>query len=538
MKAFRIIVLIASAILISTANWADDQPTELVVSLLPARLELNPLHAYTSAEAQIFTGIYEGLFTYDPRTLDPVPAVARSWEKSADGKTYTFHLRSDARYSDGTQVKAGDFKAAWLRMITPDQKAEYSSLFDAIKGAKDFRLGKSKDPDTVGIRTKGDQTLEIELDSPAAYFLKLLCHHSFAPLAPTMANVPDYSAAKTIVGNGPYYIESSDAAQMVLRKSDYYWDKASVSIPTVRILFDDDSDGVTNQYNEEHLHWLTGAMNLDKIQSRGHIQINSLFATHYFYFSSSEKPWSDPKVRRGLALLMPWAEIRSGNLPAAQTLVYPVFGYPAVKGMDAANIEEGKKALEDAGFANGEGLPKLTIAVPDGDDAKRIATLMEKAIKDNTKIDVQVNVIDADKYFDLMRQGGYVIGSSTWIGDFADPLTFLQMWTSDSNLNDAGYADPAYDKLIESSMSLDGKDRYETLGKAETILLDSAEVMPIYYNLAINVIDTGYIAGWYGNALDIHPFKTMKFGIRKAMPSVVDLGVDRIPASYRLPTHR
>ena len=170
----------------------------------------------------------------------------------------------------------------------------------------------------------------------------------------------------------------------------------------------------------------------------------------------------------------------------------------------------------------------MTILVPDGgDDAKRVAGLMKDAWEKLPDLDVELKTVPAADYFGAVRSGaeagGWTIASTSWIGDFADPLAFLQMWASDSNLNDARLSDPEYDRLLGAAALQSGDDRLNGLGIAETHLLAGAAVLPIYHSLAANVIDTGYIDGWYANALDIHPFKYLAFGERKIRSNVAVL---------------
>ena len=134
---------------------------------------------------------------------------------------------------------------------------------------------------------------------------------------------------------------------------------------------------------------------------------------------------------------------------------------------------------------------------------------------------VRVEVIPYNRYFQAMKDPGYSVGSSTWIGDFADPYTFLQMWRRDSNLNDARHSDEDYEKLIEKSMLEEGERRLATLAEAETLLLDRGSVLPISYSPAVNIVDTNELDGWYPNALDIHPFKYLEFRAFRPLPGVV-----------------
>jgi ABC-type oligopeptide transport system substrate-binding subunit len=139
-------------------------------------------------------------------------------------------------------------------------------------------------------------------------------------------------------------------------------------------------------------------------------------------------------------------------------------------------------------------------------------------------IPVKIEVFPFDKYFDSLKDSAYDVGSSTWIGDFADPYTFLQMWRRDSNLNDAHYDDPDYEKLINRSMEEQGDARWKTLSEAEELLLSRGTVLPISYSFALNIVDKSELGGWYSNVLDIHPFKYFYFKSFRPLPGVAHAG--------------
>jgi len=191
-----------------------------------------------------------------------------------------------------------------------------------------------------------------------------------------------------------------------------------------------------------------------------------------------------------------------------------------VKGITETNYEEAVNLMNEAGYKNGAGTPALVIRITPGRDAERVGSLMAKAWKEKLGLNVRVEVIPSGRYFQSMKESGYTVGSTTWIGDFADPYAFLQLFRCDSNLNDAKLDDADYEALIDQSMIEEGKIRLETLAKAEKLLLDRGVVLPVFFNPAVNIIDTGELDGWYPNALDIHPFKYMAFKAFRPLPGV------------------
>ena len=505
-------------------EFAESRPRveardELTVTFSKGEVELDFRKSYLASEAQLFTAIYEGLFSYHPFTMEPIPAAAENWELSEDKKEWTFTIRRDARFQNGDPVTAQDFRAAWLSILSPQHDAPYSSLFDIIEGAREYRTGAMRDINKIGIIASGERTLVVKLNAPAFFFPSMLCHHSFSPIHPSMLTIEDWSAAPP-VSNGPFRIAEMDEDKIVLAKTDTYWDAAAVSLNKITIKYTETGDEASSLWNSGEARWISGDVNFDALTDRSGIQVNAMFATHYYFIRSREKPWDDYRIRRALVLALPWDEIRSGHFLPAKTLIYPLPGYPKLDGLSETELEEAAALLTEAGFSGGAGLPELVIRITPSPEAARIGGLMATTWKEKLGVPVRVEVVPYNRYFQMLKTGGYTVGFSTWIGDFADPYTFLQMWRKDSNLNDAYHNDDDYEALLEKSMLEEGELRWATLADAEKLLLERGSVLPISYSPAINIVDTGELGGWFPNALDIHPFKYINFRAFRPLPGV------------------
>jgi peptide/nickel transport system substrate-binding protein/oligopeptide transport system substrate-binding protein len=482
-------------------------------------VEFDFRNSYYAGEAQIYTALYEGLFSYHPWAIEPVPGAASKWQLSDDKKEWTFTIRDYARYWNGDPVRAEDFRAAWLSILDPERASPYSSLFDIIEGAQDFRLGKSKDPSKVGIKAPDDKTLIVRLTSPASFFPAMLCHHTFSPIHPSMLELDDWSTAPPI-SNGPFYLLENGEEALVLARNELYWDSGLVELEKIVIRWTDDADEATELWNSGEARWISGDVNLEAIKDRSGLSINPIFATYYYYIRSARKPWNDYHLRQALSLALPWEQIREGYYLPAKTLIYPIDGYPEIDGLDKTDIAGAQKLLAGAGYPGGRGLPELVFRLSPGREAARIGGLMAAVWKESLGIKVKIEIIPYGAYFESLKTNDYDVGFSTWIGDFADPYTFLQMWRRDSNLNDARYNDSDYEKLLDRSMAEDGEERFKTLSEAETLLLERGTVLPISYSFAVNVIDTTELEGWFRNVLDIHPFKYIAYKQNRPLPTV------------------
>ncbi len=530
MKKATILLMALSLAAAGSQAFADpgfdgtNASREFVVGMGTEELELNPYKSIYAHEMQIFSALYEGLFTYDPQSLDPVRAQAESFEKSKDGKTWTFVLRSDARWADGTAVTAKDFVESWLYLLAPETNAEYAVFFDIIKGAKAFRTGKNKSRDSVGLTARDDRTLVVQLDTPAAYFTRLLCHSAFVPVHTSLRGVRTWKP-EAVIGNGPFLLAALDSSELLLERNPDYWDASSVMLPAIRILFLESDEQATALFNDGQVDWLTDLADVDTLLAPESIQFAPMFGTGYYFWNASRKPWNDARVRRALALLVPWDEIRTEDNYYAPTsvLVLPFAGYESPLGIDARNEEEALRLLAAAGFPEGKGLPPLRFVSYESETHDANLGIMEAAWL-RVGLTVEHVVVPTGTTIRESRQQGYSLSFTSWIGDFADPAAFLLMWTSDSGLNEGGYKSREYDALVARSMEEDGKTRLATLAEAEAKLLSDAPLLPLYHSLSFNVIDLEAITGWHQNPLDVHPFKTIGFGTPKARPFVAMSG--------------
>jgi oligopeptide transport system substrate-binding protein len=494
-----------------------DDENIFVMSVDPPRINLNPLYTFTSTEAQLYTALYEGLVTYHPFTLEPVPAVAEFWELIEDRRVYRFLIREEARYWNGDKVEAEHFRASWLKLIDPETAGEYGSLIDVIKGARDYRLGINTDPESVAIRVPEPGILEVELERPAPHFLKVLCHHSFSPVHPKMLELDDWTDLNTVLGNGPFTLTSSSDQEMVLTKNQLYWDAGSVKLNGIRILYRDDPEWASGAIDNGTLQWAESSVDFETLKNKNAMVLNPAFSTTYFFFSKSgetQSSYNQPKVRKALALLVPWDQVRNTEfmyLPTS-SLVPRIEGYPEVTGIENSDRNLALSLLEEAGFPGGEGLPPVRFLLPEGEEANRIADLMAESWHRELGVTIEIETAGFQDYYDRLKSEKFTLGVLTWIGDFADPLTFLQMWTSDAALNIGNYNNQEFDRIISESTGMeDYRSRYEAMAEAEELLLEEAMVLPIKHSPAFNIIDLERINGWFPNPLDIHPFKYLEF---------------------------
>jgi oligopeptide transport system substrate-binding protein len=524
MRKSRIFLpLFAAAFLCAPAVAADFPQQEFVANISDRAPEWRPHKAYNADEAQILTAIYEGLYVYDPYNLDPVRALAESENVSKDSLEWTFHIRKDAKFANGDPITAGDIRNSWIALLDPAINAPYASLLDPIVGAADYRSGKNADPASVKILAPNAETLIVDLVTPAPQLPKILCHHAFSVLTPgdlKMDKAAAVASSYAPVSSGAFMVTSQTKDEIVLSKNPNYWDAEHVYLPSIRLVLSGDAKVLTERFNRGEIHWLAGSVNADKIVDPTAIRITPMFSTEYFFFRTTWGPWTDAKIRNALLLAIPWADFRANYLIPAKTLVFPIAGYPTLDGITKQNVDEAKRLLVAAGVTDPSKMEPIVISVLDYEAFTKLAKTLETAWT-SIGLTVKIRAMPAATYYDTLRTNDYTLGVTSWIGDFADPLAFLELFRPASSLNDSGWNNPGFEQLIvDASACKQTKDRYAKLAEAEKVLLDDGVILPVAHNPSLNVIDTNGITGWYANALDIHPFKFVRFSQRKVMPGV------------------
>lgn len=525
---FKRYFLILSLLLILSAQSIfaaipDYPQTQFVTNISSSIPDWRPHCAYNADEAQILSALFEGLFYYDPYNLDPVPAIAESWTVSKDGLEWRFTLRSDARFENGDPITADVMRNSWIQLLSPNLMAPYASLLDPIQGVLAYRTGRDLDTGKLGIIAKDEHTLIVKLSVRAEHLTKILCHHAFSAVHPkdlkrVMTNLNRIENPP--ISSGAFKVSSITETTIILEKNNAYWDAASVILPSIKLIISDDADDLTARFNRGEIQWLAGAVTVARILDGKAIHITPMFATEYFFFRTTWGLGSHKEIRLALLKAVPWNEIRSSYLIPAKTLVFPITGYPELEGITGGSIEEAKKILSDAGYTDMSVLEPLIIIIPDSAAFMTLAEILQKGWEP-LGFKVSIRTIPYTEYYSSLRENDYSLGITSWIGDFADPLSFLEMFRPESSLNDSGWINEAYEKLIiDASGIKEVAGRYAKLAEAETLLLNNGIILPIAHNPSFNIINTEEIGGWYTNALDLHPFKYMKFIPQKPLPGV------------------
>ena len=487
-------------------------------------------------------GMWEGLTAYDPKTLEPVPGVAESWTISPDGKTYTFHLRSSARWSNGDPVVAQDFLFAWQRVLTPATAADYVNLFFPIKGAEDYynALDKNVTPapsfSSVGIRSPDPHTIVIELANPCGYYLDLVAFSPYYPLheksmRPFLLDPADpakgYDGAWTrppaVVSNGPFQLtEWLFKRHLRLTFNPYYWDRAAVKTDTILIQALDDPRTALLAYQQGDVDVLSfvpqqfGELLLKQRdeKQRTDIQYRPVFGTYYFVYNCQKKPFDDKRIRKALALAIDKKKLveevtRMCQAPCNLLVPpdsIPFYRSPAGLPMD---IAEARRLLAAAGFPGGQGFPAAEILYNNEAVHEKIAQAIGQMWQANLGIAVTFRGIERSSFGTDRRQHNFTIARGGWYGDYMDPATWLDLAKTNDGNNDGLFSSPAYDALLKQAAAEPDRDkRFAILRRAEQLLVeDEFPFIPLYQYSDGYIFDPAKIEGLDLNVRLLTQFK-------------------------------
>ena len=476
--------------------------------------DLDPHIVTGVTEHTIISALLEGLTSENPETLEPVPGMAEFWSISADGLTYTFHIRDTANWSNGDPVTAQDFVWSWHRMLSPALAAEYAYQLYPVKNAKAFNQGELADFGEVGIRALDDLTLEVELENPTPYFLSLLSHYSTFPVHPPTIlkyGAMDERGTKwtrpgNFVGNGPFNLKTWRLNYIIeVEKSPTYWDASTVKLSVIRFYPIDSVLSEERMFRTGALH-ATNSVPSSKIKvykqdQPERISISPYLGTYFYRFNVNRPPLDDARVRRALSMSIDRQAIvdsvtKGGQLPAYSFTPPNTQGYTAPQSIISDDIPAAQKLLAAAGFPDGKGFPELVLLYNTSDGHRQIAEAIQQMWKTALGIEITLENTDWKVYLSRTNALDYDISRAGWIGDYPDPNTFLDMMLTGGGNNRTGWSNKEYDAFIETAASsYDKATRYQAFADAETILDIEAPLMPIYTYTRIGLRDPSVKTG-------------------------------------------
>ncbi len=532
---FAISICVTTALIISGCGERI-APTEkaanedrLIIGNAADPSTLDPSLMTGMVESRILNGLFEGLATADSSTLKVMPATAESWTISKDGLKYIFKISQKSKWSDGKRVSAKDFEFAWKRTLSPKLGAEYASLLFPIKNAKNYNIGKLKNADDIGVRALDDATLEVELEKPNPYFLSLLYLAAYFPLPQHIlkkfgaedSRNATWTKPKNLVGNGAFTLEKwSINDRVVLKKNPNFRNAKNIFLKEIVFLPISNINTEDRAFRAGQLHITESVApsRLEKIAktSPQTLRKDKWIGVYYYLINASQAPLNNPKIRKALAMSIDRRAIIDAFLKADQPAAFSFIpeGLGEYKlGASAKfseNITLAKRILEEEGYPNGKNFPTIKITYNTSEQHKPIAEAIQQMWKKNLGINAELYNLSWPAFLSARRSGDYDVARSSWIGDYAAPESFLEIFVSDNGLNHTKYSNKSFDKKMElASSAKNDKERFKLLSEAEAILLKDMPIIPIYFYSKVFRISP-LVEGWHENILDYRNYVGVK----------------------------
>lgn len=493
------VVLSASTLLAACSGGGSNTEGKVLNLSTTADIpSMNPSLATDMVSFQTFENVYEGLYRLDKNTK-PVPALAVGEpEKSKDKKTWTIKLRKDAKWSNGDPVTANDFVYAWREVVNPKTGSEYAFIMFDIENAQDINEGK-KDVNSLGVKAIDNHTLQIKLKNVQPYFEGLLSFGTFMPKNEKVAKKygDKYGTdANKAVYNGPFKMtewKTEDSFKLV--KNDKYWNKKVVKLDGINYRVVKDVQTGLNLYDTDKIDSVgITSDNVEKYKDKPDFKTELTAAMSYFKVNHKNKYLANKNVRLAIAKSIDKQSyvdknLKNGSVPATQITPKDVYKGPddtdfsKIAGGDIlkydtkAAKEYWKKAKQELG----EDKITIELLTTDQETAKTDAEFFKEQLEKNLDgLTVKIKMQPFKQKLALEDKRDYDLSYSNWFPDYADPMTFLDLfWSKQTNTN---YKDAKYDQLIEDAkgpLLKDPKARWKALGEASTMLLEDAHTIPV-----------------------------------------------------------
>ena len=479
---------------------------------------LDPHKAEGVPASNILRDLYEGLTIEDPDGK-VIPGAAESWEISDDGTVYTFHMRKNGKWSNGDPVTAHDFVFGLRRSVDPATGSQYSQILAPILNTEAIIAG-TKPVDSLGVAAVDDQTLQITLKAATPYLLGLLNHSTTYPVH--QGNIKkhggQFSRPGKLVGNGAYNLkEWVVQSHIVLERNPLYWDNDKTIIEKVSFLPIEDASTELKRYRAGELD-ITGTIPLGQLNwvkknLPGELHISPTLGTYYYGFNLTQAPFKDNlKLRQALSMavdrdILTEKITKAGEIPAFGWVPPGVNDYTSQQ-LDYANlskaerIKKAKQLYKEAGYSKGSPLV-LEIRYNTSEGHKKVAIAISAMWKMNLGIKTKLINEEWKVFLENRKQKKLTQAfRGGWIGDYNDAFTFAELMQSDHGINDSGYNNPDYDKLLEQAATeSDMEKRRGIMEEAERMLLKDHAIMPLYFYVTKHLIKP-YVEGYQPNILD------------------------------------
>lgn len=497
-----------------------DGPFEITLNIASEPQSIDP--ALNSAvDGAIMLGhMFEGLMKWKDSEVETpgsdgtctnaelTEGQAESYEKvvNDDGTvTYTFKIRSDARWSDGKPVTAGDFVYSWQRLVTPETAADYNYMIDSVVNANEIMAG-DMDPTELAVSAPDDSTFVVTLTSDLPYFLEVCAFPATFPVRQDVTTKEDGTPndqwtfdVASYLSNGPYKLTAwNHNSEIVMEPNEQYYDVANLGPDKITFKLMDDQNAMLSGFNSGELDFIEDVpqAELPDLIASGDLKIVDYIGTYYVCYQTQKAPFDDPRVRQAFTLAVDRTFIvdkvtQAGQVPANGFVPAGVYDAEGSTGDDFRtvggayydiegdeeydydkNCEKARELLAEAGYPNGEGFPVVEYLYNTSDAHKAVAEALQNMWETELGVKVTLNNQEWAVFLQTRKDGNYSIARNGWIADYNDPMSFLDMWLTGGGNNDAQYANADYDaKIQEAKNTTDPAARMKLMHEAENIIM-------------------------------------------------------------------
>ena len=438
-----------------------------------------------------------------------VAGLAKSWDKSADGLKWTFHLRDGIKWSNGDPITAQDFKNGWLRALNPQTASQYSYMLYPIKNAEKYNK-KAVSAEKVGIKVLNDKTLEVELETPVPYFDSLVAFKTYMPLNQKFFDKTGdsyFTEANKTMSSGAYTMEKwTHGSEIVFKKNPNYWDADNVKVENIVYKIIPDNNSALNAFNNKEVD----VTSITSEQAKGFKDNPKMVSKNdgsvwYLLFNFNNKTLANLKVRKALLMAIDREglinNVLNGYGTAAKTFVPKGIGITGKDGKDFTefvptstlgyNPQEAKKllaeGLKEAGQAS---FPKMSMLINESGNNKVIAEYIQEQLRKNLNIQLDLEIMTAQERFSRMSQKDFDMVFAGWSGDYPDAITYLDLFESTGGNNNGSYKNPEYDALVKTVRSTaDQNVRIPALVKIEGIIAQDLPVGVLFHREKQYLVD-------------------------------------------------
>ena len=449
--------------------------------------------------------VSEGL-TRQGKDGTPEPGLAEKWDVSEDGLTWTFHLRENIKWSSGEPVTADDFKFAWLRVLEPATASEYAYMLHYIKGGQAYNEGKGKKED-VGINVIDSRTLEVKLERPTAYFASLAASPTYAPIREKFFDEKGKNfalEADAMEYSGPYKIKSwKHDSNFIMVKNENYWNKDHIKIDEVEMVLVADSTAELNAFNNGEIELIRlTAEQYKRYEKDPRVNVFRNNSVWYLEYNMENKFLANKKIRQALTLAVDKEEMANTIVKGTGEAAYGIVptGFPGESktfreengdSYPKYNPEEAKRlykeGLAELGVTE---LPELSLIINEAGNNKKIAEYVQEKIRTNLGANLRIEPIPFKERMARLQQKDFEIVLSGWGSDYADPMTYIDLFVTNGGNNHSSYSNPKYDELIKiANSSSDNKVRMQAMRDAEKILGDDMPVGVMLYSTRVIMLN-------------------------------------------------